>query len=342
MKQDTVAIIGAGMAGLACGRRLRGQGWKVRLFDKARGPGGRMSTRRVTLPDGREVHFDHGAQFITTRDPAFASVMTGLVKANEAAPFPWPIFSQSPRGATSDSELSRYVGVGGMNAIPKALAASLSITLQRQVTTLTRLPAGGWRLGFADGSTQAGFAAVVVATPAEQAGPLVQESSTGLAAEARAARTVPCWAGLFAFEGGGEPAFGAIRFDDDGPLSWLTRTGDGQGWVAHASPAWSRDHLEETPDEIIAALEASVRMVLPGIGTRLVAQAHRWRYAQVEQASATAFAWDPDLRLGLCGDWRLGPRVESAWLSGNRLAEAIGAFGGGAAKPENHSPDLLV
>jgi predicted NAD/FAD-dependent oxidoreductase len=26
-----------------------------------------------------------------------------------------------------------------------------------------------------------------------------------------------------------------------------------------------------------------------------------------------------------CGDWLIGPRVESAWLSGVRLAELIGA-----------------
>jgi predicted NAD/FAD-dependent oxidoreductase len=35
--------------------------------------------------------------------------------------------------------------------------------------------------------------------------------------------------------------------------------------------------------------------------------------------------FDPDRGLGLCGDWLIGPRVESAWLSGARLAERIGA-----------------
>lgn len=48
----TVAIIGAGMAGLSCARALVQAGVAVELFDKGRGPGGRMSTRRVEL-DGR-------------------------------------------------------------------------------------------------------------------------------------------------------------------------------------------------------------------------------------------------------------------------------------------------
>jgi predicted NAD/FAD-dependent oxidoreductase len=58
------AIIGAGMAGLACADALKEAGHNVALFDKGRGPGGRMSTRRMETPLG-EVAFDHGAQYFT-------------------------------------------------------------------------------------------------------------------------------------------------------------------------------------------------------------------------------------------------------------------------------------
>ena len=36
------------------------------LVEKARGPGGRMSTRRID-----ELRFDHGAQYFTARDADF-------------------------------------------------------------------------------------------------------------------------------------------------------------------------------------------------------------------------------------------------------------------------------
>ena len=37
---------------------------------------------------------------------------------------------------------------------------------------------------------------------------------------------------------------------------------------------------------------------------------------------------DPALGLGVCGDWRLGPRVEWAWTSGDALgARLLKAFG---------------
>ena len=56
-----VAIVGAGIAGLSCALRLQGGDHHVTLFDKGRGAGGRMSTRRVETPAGTAA-FDHGAQ----------------------------------------------------------------------------------------------------------------------------------------------------------------------------------------------------------------------------------------------------------------------------------------
>jgi renalase len=57
-----IAIIGAG---LSCGRQLTAAGHQVRLFNKGRGAGGRMATRRVETALGT-VSFDHGAQYQKT------------------------------------------------------------------------------------------------------------------------------------------------------------------------------------------------------------------------------------------------------------------------------------
>lgn len=65
-----IGIVGAGMAGLACAEGLAGLGHEVVLFDKGRGPGGRMSTRRLPTSAG-EAHFDYGAQYFTVRDKNF-------------------------------------------------------------------------------------------------------------------------------------------------------------------------------------------------------------------------------------------------------------------------------
>ena len=58
LETERIAVIGSGIAGLACARRLSDAGYAPILFDKGRGIGGRLATRRT--PDGRQ--FDHGAQ----------------------------------------------------------------------------------------------------------------------------------------------------------------------------------------------------------------------------------------------------------------------------------------
>ena len=65
-------VIGAGIAGLIAARALRAAGHRVLVLDKGRGVGGRMATRRI---EGGV--FDHGAQFVTVRDPRFQQIVEG-------------------------------------------------------------------------------------------------------------------------------------------------------------------------------------------------------------------------------------------------------------------------
>lgn len=59
IQNKKIAIIGAGVSGLIVAN-------EVTIFDKSRGIGGRMATRRVD-----NYHFDHGAQFFTAKSEEF-------------------------------------------------------------------------------------------------------------------------------------------------------------------------------------------------------------------------------------------------------------------------------
>ena len=61
-----IAIIGTGIAGLSAARALRDAGHVVQLFDKSRGSGGRMSSKRSDAGA-----LDMGAQYFTARDRRF-------------------------------------------------------------------------------------------------------------------------------------------------------------------------------------------------------------------------------------------------------------------------------
>ena len=84
-----IAVVGAGIAGAACAASLQQAGVQVTLFDKSRGVGGRMSTRRAAWAGegGNEctVEFDHGAQAITARQPRFRVLLARAEAAGMSA-----------------------------------------------------------------------------------------------------------------------------------------------------------------------------------------------------------------------------------------------------------------
>jgi len=72
------AVVGAGIAGVACARTLVQAGHKVTLFEREATAGGRMAS--IDTAFGR---FDSGAQYFTVRDPRFALALAstpGLCK----------------------------------------------------------------------------------------------------------------------------------------------------------------------------------------------------------------------------------------------------------------------
>ena len=141
-----ITIIGAGIAGLACARRLTQAGLAPVLLDKGRGIGGRVATRRVDA-----MQFDHGAQYVTARTPSFAAVLEGLQTAG--ALVDWP----------DDNGHHRSVGRPGMSSLAKAMGQGLDIRQGMQVTGVTQTGAG-WDLHL--GETLLQTKRVVITVPA--------------------------------------------------------------------------------------------------------------------------------------------------------------------------------
>lgn len=309
----TIAIVGAGLAGLTCARSLRKAGHAVVLFDKGRGPGGRMSSRRLVTALG-EAHVDHGAQYFTVRDPGFRRQVEEWRQAGLVAL--WP-------AAGPDC----WVGVPAMSAPVKHLAVGADVRWQVRIDALSGGP-GRWLL-HGDGMQAGPFERVLLALPAENAGPLLLSVASEFATMAEATPSQPCWTVMAAFASRLPLVADVLR--EAGAIGWAARNSakperhGPEAWVIQAGPDWSTRHLEEEPDAIVpqllAALADRIGAELP---TCLTATAHRWRYAR-SGSEGSGLLWDAASGLGLCGDWLLGARVECAWMSGERLASAVAA-----------------
>ncbi len=312
-----VAIIGAGVAGLACAERLESLGATTQLFDKGKRPGGRLST--LVFDD---FAWDFGAQYFTVRDPRFANRVSKWEAAGHVARW-----TDGPDGA--------WTGTPTMATFLAADCADRDVRFGALIRAVDAVD-GHWHLSGPE-LEEGPFDAVVIAVPAEQAATLIGLHDLSMAREAAMIRSAPCWTVMVAFPEALSSAPDVLR--SAGAISWAARNGSKPGrpeaecWVIQAGGDWSARNLERDQDSVAQDLLAHLADL---IGSPLpeptFLKAHRWRFA-MPQGGPGAPLWNADLKLGACGDWCMAARVEDAWISGYELADAVAASFGAAVTP---------
>lgn len=336
------AVVGAGLAGIACARTLLQAGHRVTVFEQAERVGGRTASHES--PFGS---FDAGAQYFTIRDERFAlalDTVPGLYR-------PWSANAIRVLDATghvaSPSQPpgeAHWVATPGMDALATAWAEPLQqgghLHTQAQVVAIERDPIHPqqWQLRIQGpaGAQQvlAGFDAVLLAQPADLARTLLTQSqiAPALAAEIAGVITAPCWSMMLAFPqavhpGTFGPQWNAARSTHH-RIAWLAREsskpqrGLVERWTVQASPAWSHEHLHDDPSRVQAKLLKAFAEVTGIHAQPQYVEMRRWAYAQTTQPLGKTHLIDSELNIGACGDWCLGHRLEDAFISGLELALA--------------------
>jgi photolyase PhrII len=320
-----IAMIGCGLGGLICSRILHDHGLAVQCFDKSRRVGGRASTRVTT--DGYQ--FDHGAQYFTIRDSHLQRYLDAWLFDKHVALWKGRVVSVDEPGKFRELQaVPRYVGQPSMQALAQHLSANLNVCFQTEVGCVDR-DSGGYRLLATNGQLLGEFDIVLWNCPPQQTARQVP-ADCDWQARLSTVEMLPCWAVMLALQHPWDvPLDGA--FVNQGSLSWICRDSSkreansgAEGWVLHSAVEWAKQNLEASSEFVVETLCNEVERV---IGARLpersLAIAHRWLYARpLEPLSETAL-WDPSHRLGACGDWCGGPRVEGALLSGVALAGRV-------------------
>ncbi|QWE22052.1 NAD(P)-binding protein [Polynucleobacter sp. AP-Jannik-300A-C4] len=317
-----VAIIGAGIAGLSCARELQSHGLPADIYEKSRGPSGRMSTRRT--PDWSA---DHGAQYFTARDPRFIQEVQNWIKTGSAAIWK-PKLKVYEAGVwrDSNSEEIRYVGTPNMNSPGKHLAEELSIQYEATISQMQR-KSGKWHLQCNEiGDIPTLYEFLVLAIPAPQASILIKDLDDKASRITTTAEMKACWTMMAHLPHQLTRDFDAAFINQE-IISWICQNRSkpmrqSNLWTIHGNPNWSQENVEiskeDAQDQMLKCLtslgfnckDAEISM-------------HRWRYASGSLQNPMNFLLQPDIGLGLCGDWLNGGRVEGAWLSGLELAVAL-------------------
>ena len=326
-----VAVVGAGISGLAAARSLVERGHAVKVFERARVAGGRVATRiasPIELPRGLsgEVAFDHGAQYFTVRDQRFSELAAEWERDRIIAKWAgrivsfdgegWEDVPESPFAkAAGDRGTRRYVGTPGMGAIASALAAGLDIEFGTTIESLDQM--------------RSDFDRVIVAVPADRARALIS-GIPSLAGRITDVSMTPNWTVMAAFEERVAARFDAA-FVNGSALGWIARNTSKPKrnwkidcWVLQATCAWSQAHAGDRPDDVGSFLMEAFEDLIPaGLPKAFFATVHRWPHAMADPPLAVGAIHDADSGITLCGDWCKGSRIEDAYLSGIEAADSL-------------------
>lgn len=326
-----VAIVGSGLAGLVAAREMLAAGVNATLFEKSRGPGGRMAARR--LPDPAIGSADIGAQYFTVRNPAFRQFLGQY--AGEACWGEWQgrFRYQDDEGTWQDMRPAhRYVGIPRMSAITRAISQGLDLREGVRIAKLQRDDRELWQLTDTEGSVHGDYDAVVLTPPPAQTVDLLTESGLSDVADdlnIRISRMQACWTVVVHFPLGAGAGVEGIM-PRSSLLSWAAnnsskpgREDDGEWWVLHGAPDWSDANTGLDPDQVRGQLlEEFLRC------SGITAQpddflVHRWLYAKPRARTAPGHLWFGGRNIALAGDWLDGGRVEGAFNSANGLVRRL-------------------
>jgi predicted NAD/FAD-dependent oxidoreductase len=358
-----LAIIGAGVAGLAAARALRQRrpDLTITIYEKSRGLGGRAATRRR---DG--CIFDHGAQYMKAPTPELERLLTAELPADELLDIGRPVWTFDRTGAIAEGDPAqnadpKWTYRNGLSRLGKLLGAGLDIQRATRIGRIGQRTKDEGRttdLG-ADPSSSVvrpwshyelfdiqqqkiGQADLVLLTPpAPQTADILAASDFDpsvkaalLTALARATYR-RCISLALTYERPiARPFYALVNIDRAHPISWLAlehakapdRCPPGHSLlVAPLASRWSLDHWETLAGDLERLVAVQVGALL-GEDTRapLWSDVQRWRYALPDSGADFDALNATGSGLFFAGDYTSGQgRLHLAIESGWHVASAI-------------------
>jgi renalase len=277
-----IAIIGAGISGLTLANQLNDAA-NVTVFEKARGVGGRMSTRYA------DPHqFDHGAQFFTARSTDFKSFLAPYIGDGVVAEWTPKILTleAGKKPYKRDWFEPHYVGVPKMNSLCKAMSDAIDVRVATRIETMEWTD-GQWRLTDTQGNVDT-FDWVLSSVPSPQLLDLFPNDFEGYD-EIRDADIQACFTMMVGFDDQPKLNWDAATIKNS-CLEWAAINNSKQGRdmacsiTVHSSNAWADANVDRDINDIQSEMLAAF-MGVTGIDAEPSHVAtHRWLYAYSKES----------------------------------------------------------
>ena len=314
-------VIGSGVSGSTIAYLLSKK-YSVHILDKARGPGGRASNKRFK----QNLSFDHGVQYISPKSKEFLKFIKTLCKKKEAK-----IWTGNHLDFTFEKkEISeKFIGMKGNNFISKFYTKKIKKSFQSSVKSIFNNKYF-WEIKLDNGEyIQA--KSIILTCPFPQskkiAGKYLEKKISNLKINMEPNITT-----MLAFKNQKNVSVSSLKFNDD-ILTWAAHensksrfNSSNSLWTLQSSVVWAKKNINHYKKSNKAE-NTLISKFLNFTGYKknkiIFKKTHGWKYSYNLNGSPLKSYWNKKLRLGLCADWFIGPKVENAWSSANDLAKKI-------------------
>lgn len=322
------AVIGAGITGLSVAQTLKQKGHEVKVFEKARGVGGRMSTRRAD-----DFAFDHGAQCFTARTKPFQNFVREYEEQGVIKEWEGKVVSIE-RSKKLEKRIwfeTHWVASPNMNSLCKKIMEDLNVNIQTEIKEIQKVN-DNWKVVSKNAENLGEFDWIISTAPPEQTYSLMPDCFA-YKNKVSEIEMSACFALMIGFQDKIETNWMAAKLRNSF-LKWVTinskrpdRNSDVTSIQIHSRNSWAdanKDRpIEEIQKEMIDEFKALTAM---DVDNADYVSTHRWLYSLVKNTSKDESYVDFDNKLAACGDWCLTSRIEDAWISGqsaiNKICEA--------------------
>jgi renalase len=301
------AIVGAGIAGLCTAYQLSKKNFDLVVFEKSKGVGGRMATKRI----GSEK-FDHGAQFYSEN-----SEMSLLHHIWTEANLVTYWFTKN--------EISRYRSNSGITALAKKIAQNLTVHLNKKLISIEKLKLN-YVLKFDDDS-RFETERLILAAPLPQSLELLRSSQLSYPSELETILYAKALVLLIEDITANSTLMGESGYSENTTNEVFSiadqhkkNNCQKESWVITMSTEFSEAYFDETDQKIIDLALAKIKLIVPDLKFENISL-KKWRYSHPKNTHSHLFLKLDHENIFLIGDAFGGPSVSGAVRSANALVQ---------------------
>ena len=320
-----IAVIGAGLAGTTVASLIK-ENFDVKVFEKSKNVGGRMSTRKET-----PFNFDHGAQFFKISTIDFKNFLLDLFTQKIIEPWNFRLAyfegQYLKKIKVIEDEDGFFVGVPNMDSIIKYLSKNCNLILNTKIERIVRKN-DKWSLYDQNKKSYGLFDWVILSLPAQQSLELLTKKSS-FCPLIEKIKMKGCFSLMVGINKPLHLDYDAAIIQNQ-EIAWLALNHskpcrmNNHCLLVNSSYEYADQNMNSSKDKVLKhLLNISSNLINYELADSTLTKIHQWKYVEAKCSPTENFFVDHKEKVAVCGDWFVNSRVEGAFLSANELSKEI-------------------